>query len=187
MAAKRYDEALKAYRAARTQFERARQRTVCKVTRDAIAKAIFDVGANEEIAIAAVEGAGSGSGPPAPQPPKGVDPTPPGAHPCLDNAIKPDHGMTSYRLGLGGGGTTYYLKGPYICARRYSGASFEVFDGSVDTVYGCDRDGNRYVNCKVINVNHITNVYTVKDGIDYHHKCGNEGTCWMHIFPVKRD
>ncbi len=185
MAARRYEEALKAYRAARTQFERARQRTDCKATRDAIAKAIFDVGANELIAISAVGGAGSGTTPSPSTPGKGIDPTPPGSHPCLNSAIKADRGMTDYRLGLGGGGTTYYLKGPYICGKRYIGANFEIFDGATDTAYGCDREGNRYVNCKVINVNTITNIYTVKDGIDYHYKCGNDGKCWMHIFPMK--
>ncbi len=184
MAAKRYDDAVKAYGAARTQLERARQRTVCKVTRDAIASAIFDVGANEEIAVAAAD---VGKGPPSPPPSKGIDPTPAGTHPCLDHAIKADHGMADYRLGLGGGGTTYYLKGPYICAQRYDGASFEVFDGGIDTIYGCDRDGDRYVNCKVLHVNHIAETYAVKDGIDYHYACGNEGKCWMHVFPVRRD
>ena len=190
MAARPYDDALKAYRAARTLFERARQRTECAATRKAIAAAIFDVGANELIAIGAVERAANAkaaAAPPSAAPPKkkGIDPIPAGAHPCLDPSIKADRGMTSFQLGLGGGGATYYLKGPYICGKRYIGASFETFDGATNTIYRCQQQGNRYVNCKVVQVNHIIGVYKVKDGTDYHYKCGNGGTCWMHIFPRK--
>ncbi len=182
---RRYEAALAAYRSARMFLERARQRTECAATRKAIAAAIFDVGANELIAISAVEKAGSGKAPAPPSSGKGIEPTPAGAHPCLDPSVKSDRGMTAYQLGLGGGGTAYTLKGPYICAKRYIGASFEVFDGATDTVYGCDRNGNRYDNCKVIQVNRITKTYTVKDGIDYHYKCGNGGDCWMHVYPRK--
>ena len=93
------DAALAAYRSARMFLERARQRTECAATRKAIAAAIFDVGANELIAISAVEKPAAGKAVSASGPPtkKGIDPTPPGAHPCLDPSVKSDRGMTTYQ------------------------------------------------------------------------------------------
>lgn len=176
----RYADAVETYKTARMAFTQARDLTICAVTRDAIADAVRDLGFNELIAADAAAKSGTAAG----SPPAGSGPTTSGTHPCLDSSIKPDAAMTSYMRYMGGGHATLYLKGQFICGRRYIGSDFDVFDGSTSTSYDCERKGDSYVNCKVINVDTITKVYTVKDGKDYHYTCGTN-QCWMHITPVK--
>jgi hypothetical protein len=156
--------------------------TACKVTRDAIAEAVRAVGENE---IAATK-AGGNFGAPASADAGAVVPSPPGKHPCLDDGVKVDAVMTGYTRYMGGGGSSTYLKGPYICGRRYIGADFDIFDGATSTSYGCERQADRYVNCTVVHVDTITDVHSVQGGVDYHYRCG-ENQCWMHIAPVKEN
>ncbi len=187
MTAKDYAGAVEAYGEARTEIEHARQLTVCDVTRDAIVAAIKDVGANEIVASDLANSAGaapSGTGSGGLANAGAVDPTPPGAHPCLDDSIPIDASLTDYTQGLGGGQTTFYLKGQYICGNLQRHDSFEIFDGSTITGYQCDKEGNRYVNCEVSNVYTITDIYNVdNNAVDYHYKCG-KNRCWIHVTPT---
>jgi tetratricopeptide (TPR) repeat protein len=186
MAARDFAGAAAAYGAARTEFERAGQLTECAVMQDAIVAAIREIGANEVVASDLANSAGaapSGTGSGGVANAGAVDPTPPGAHPCLDNSIPYDASLTSYSEFLGGGNTRVWLKGQYICGKVHQGTSFEIFDGSTITGYQCDQEGDRYVNCAVSGVYTIIDVYNVdNNAIDYHYKCG-PNRCWIHVMP----
>lgn len=86
------------------------------------------------------------------------------AHPCLDPNVQREGYVLSYQVGLGGGGTSYPVKGGVICDFQ---GEFTVLYGGDLVGYRCDREGNTYVNCREKWRQTVSSQEAVHDGYVY--------------------
>lgn len=105
-------------------------------------------------------------------------------HPCLDPSIAVDNYVTFYEQYAGGGQIRYRCKGHYLCDTRRKRDSFEIFNGSTVTSYQCDKEGDRYVNCKETRTDNITEIKQKQDCTEYYFQCRGHW-CWMAVWPRK--
>ena len=102
-----------------------------------------------------------------------------GPHPCLDPSVKPTHTAAGYTP-LGGGQSTIYIKGNFIC--DYEG-SFSILSGSELINYYCKRDGNRFVECKETDRDRLTKTIRHEGFTTYEF---DNKKFWLDVYPAKK-
>lgn len=156
---------------ARDGFLRARQLTRCPEFRDRISQAIAVAGRNldraQTVAIPENMRPPERYTPGTDLPTARVDPMPADSHPCLNPSVDRDAYVLGYQKGLGGGGRSFDLKGPFIC--DFNG-SFTVLSGGMLTGYSCTTDGQRYVDCESHWAERISSEEAVHDGYVYRYR-----------------
>ncbi|WP_346907990.1 hypothetical protein [uncultured Roseibium sp.] len=179
--ANRDQEALRTFKRAHELFTRVRKETNCQRARDVATAALHEVSTRIERAEAFLKAAKKkGASPPktSSNMPGRYQPAG-GAHPCLDPSVKPTHTAAGYSP-LGGGQTTIYIKGKYIC--DYQG-SFSILTGSELVNYHCKREGNRFVECKETDRDTLTNRIQRKGFTTYEF---DKRKFWLDVYPVKK-
>ena len=165
------------FAAARDLFTRTRQLTNCLSTRNTIDDALAAVGRNiirVDIFRADQDQEGVYDN-------LGVDLYDlDGAHPCLDSSVPVDNYVAGYKRYFGGGTTSSPMKGRYICG--YGGA-FSILSQSALVAYRCDRNGDRYENCREVKRQTVDSQVTGADGIVTHVLDG--GDYWIVVLPPK--
>lgn len=178
--AQRFAEALAAFEAAHTEFEKARQLTNCTETRDVIDSALAVVGRNIMRANVDLPDPATPADPSAPADPSSpaapAAPVTAGPHPCLDPSVPIDATVSTY-TSMGGGMSYRVMKGPYIC----DGAEdFDILGQDSLASYDCDRDGDRYVNCRETKRRPMHSWEKVHDGITYRF---DNAKYWIVVHP----
>ncbi len=179
--ANRDQEALRSFKRAHELFTRVRKETECQRARDVATAALHEVSARIEMAEAFLKAAGKGK---TGQPknsgamPGRYQPVA-GPHPCLDPSVKPTHTAAGYTP-LGGGQSTIYIKGNFIC--DYEG-SFSILSGSELINYYCKRDGNRFVECKETDRDRLTKTIRHKGFTTYEF---DNKKFWLDVYPAKK-
>ena len=164
---------------ARDGFLKARQLTECRDVRDTISQAIAVTGRNLDRAQSSADAYDTRPPerytPGTDAPDARVDPLPAGSHPCLDPSVVRDAYVKGYTRGLGGGGQSFDLKGPFICG--FNG-SFTVLSGGMLTGYSCTKDGQQYSSCESRWAEAISSEEAVHDGYVYRYR---NDTSWIVV------
>ena len=83
--------------------------------------------------------------------------------------------VKGYTRGLGGGGQSFDLKGPFICG--FNG-SFTVLSGGMLTGYSCTKNGQQYSSCESRWAEAISSEEAVHDGYVYRYR---NDTSWIVV------
>ncbi|MDU8926269.1 hypothetical protein RXV86_02620 [Alisedimentitalea sp. MJ-SS2] len=163
---------------AREGFLKARQLTECLEHREVITEAIAVTGRNLDRAQTrsnSTDFSLPDRYTPATDVPKSrADPTLVDNHPCLDPSAKRDAYVKGYS-GMGGGGSSFDLKGRFICG--FNGSFTMLSDGML-IGYVCTRDGQRYSSCEVDWAETISSEGAVHDGYVYRYR---DNSSWIVV------
>ena len=169
-----FEQALLSFNAAHRLITQAQQLTNCTITRAQIDDALARVGRN--ILLAA-------DGPPEVTDPSvgivGPITNPTAAHPCLDLDIPVDYMVSGYRRYIGGGGTAWMMKGPYICGFE---GTYSTLTAAEMVAFVCDVEGGQYSNCRETKRTPVDSWEPVDDGITYRF---NNGDFWIVLHPME--